>query len=82
MNSQPEDALDVQVGGDHYKSLKIQPIEYAMANKLNPIQANIVKYATRYKDKGKLKDLEKIKHYVDLLIQFEGYVTTEGQPNE
>ena len=72
MSSQHEGALAEQVDGSHYKNLKIQPIEYAMANKLNACQANIVKYATRYKDKGGIKDLEKIKHYVDLLIQIEG----------
>ena len=38
-----------EVGGNHYKRLKIQPIVYIMANKLDPIDANIVKYATRKK---------------------------------
>ena len=64
-------ALDVQIDGDHYKKLAIQPIEYCMKNNLNFIQSSIVKYATRYKDKGGRVDLEKIKHLVDLLIEFE-----------
>jgi len=45
-----EKAINRQVGGEHYKNLKIQPIVYIMANKLDPIDANIVKYATRRKD--------------------------------
>ena len=70
-------ALKVQVDGDHYKLLKIQPVEYAMANGMNTCQANIVKYITRYKSKGGLRDLEKIKHYVDLLIELEGWKKDE-----
>jgi hypothetical protein len=66
-----QNALDIQIGGDHYKNYKIQPIEYSMANNLNPCQANVVKYITRYKDKNGLDDLNKAKHYIDLLIQME-----------
>jgi hypothetical protein len=64
-------ALDVQVGGDHYKKHKIQPIEYIHANNLPFIEGNIVKYITRWREKNGIKDLEKVKHYVDLLIQLE-----------
>lgn len=66
------DPLDVQVGGGHYKDLKIQPVEYIHANKLDYCEANVVKYITRWRDKGGKKDLEKAKHYIDLLIQLEG----------
>jgi hypothetical protein len=64
-------ALDVQVGGSHYKNLKIQPVEYIHANQLPYIEGNIVKYITRWRDKNGVKDLEKIKHYIDLLIELE-----------
>lgn len=64
--------LDVQVGGGHYKGLKIQPIEYIHANNLGYCEANVVKYISRWKSKGGLQDLEKVKHYVDLLIKLEG----------
>lgn len=63
--------LDVQVGGDHYKKYKIQPIEYIHANNIPFIEGSIIKYATRWRDKGGTKDLEKIKHLVDLLITLE-----------
>lgn len=63
--------LDVQVDGGHYKGLKIQPVEFIHANNLGYCEANVVKYITRWRDKGGKKDLEKAKHYIDLLIQLE-----------
>lgn len=70
-NPTPPSALDFQVGGDHYKKSTIQPIEYIHANGLNFSEGSIVKYITRWRSKGGVKDLEKIKHYVDLLIEME-----------
>jgi len=64
-------ALNVQVAGDHYKKLKIQPVEYIHANSIPFIEGCIIKYATRWKDKGGIKDLEKIKHFTDILIELE-----------
>lgn len=65
------DALAVQIGGDHYKKLKIQPMEYSMANRLDACQHTIIKYVTRFRDKGGIADLEKAKHTIDLLIELE-----------
>lgn len=63
--------FDVQVGGDHYKSMKIQPMEFSLANKLDAAQHTIIKYVARFRDKGGIADLEKAKHTIDLLIEFE-----------
>lgn len=63
--------LSVQHGGNHYKKNTIQPIQYIFANKLGFVEGNIVKYITRWRDKGGIGDLEKIKHYCDLLINEE-----------
>lgn len=68
---QPPSALAVQVAGDHYKKLKIQPMEYSMANRLDACQHTIIKYVTRFRDKGGIADLEKAKHTIDLLIELE-----------
>lgn len=65
------EALNQQVGGDHYKTKAIQPIEYIHANNLNYSEGAIVKYISRWRDKNGIEDLEKIKHYVDLLIAME-----------
>ena len=64
-------ALREQVGGNHYSKLSIQPVEYINANHLTYLQGNVIKYVTRYKDKNGVEDLQKAKHYIDLLIEFE-----------
>lgn len=64
-------ALDVQVGGGHYKKMKIQPVEYITQNGLGFLEGCIVKRITRWRDKDGIQDLEKIKHEVDLLIEME-----------
>lgn len=64
-------ALKTQEGGDHYTKLKIQPMEYSMANGLDACQHTIVKYVTRFRDKGGKEDLLKARHTIDLLIQME-----------
>jgi hypothetical protein len=61
----------MQIGGDHYANKKIQPIEYIMANDLNFCEGNVVKYITRWREKGGVESLRKIKHYVDFLIEEE-----------
>ena len=60
-------ALDAQVGGDHYKKLGIQPIELIRDINANFFQGNVIKYITRYKYKNGIKDLEKAKHYLELI---------------
>ena len=64
-------AMYTQVGGDHYSKRAIQPIEFIAANDLNFCEGSIVKYIVRWRDKGGFQDLEKIKQYVDLLIEME-----------
>jgi len=64
-------ALQVQVSGDHYKKLKIQPIEYIHANGIPFAEGCVIKYVSRWRTKGGLKDLEKARHFIDLLMQLE-----------
>lgn len=64
-------ALDVQVAGDHYKKLAIQPVQYIHANGIGYFEGNVIKYVSRWRDKGGIKDLEKAKHYIELLIELE-----------
>jgi hypothetical protein len=71
-------ALDMQVSGDHYKDKGIQPIIYIHANNLGFCEGNVVKYVTRWKDKGGEADLRKAIHYLELLIQLE---TEQSQPH-
>ena len=64
-------ALETQVGGNHYSSMKIQPIEYTMKNEMNPLQHTVIKYVSRYQAKNGIEDLKKAIHSLELLIQFE-----------
>ncbi len=58
-----------QVGGDHYLKMKIQPLEFAMANGLDACQTKIIKYICRDKS-SKLEDLEKARHVLDYYIDW------------
>ncbi|MGA3682619.1 DUF3310 domain-containing protein [Pseudomonas sp. NPDC078416] len=64
-------ALNTQVSGDHYKSLKIQPIEFIHANAIPFAEGSVIKYVTRWRAKGGIADLEKAKHFIELLIELE-----------
>ena len=70
-NKKTVGSLDTQVGGDHYKLLMIQPIEYIHANNVPYAEGNVIKYVTRWRDKNGIADLEKAKHYLELLIELE-----------
>jgi hypothetical protein len=76
--------LEKQEGGQHYKDLKIQPIEYIHANNLGYIEGNIVKYVTRHSQKNGAEDIKKVIHYCELLLELEyGKVSKEeglGKP--
>lgn len=64
-----QSAYDKQEGGSHYKKLAIQPMQYALANKLDYAQANVVKYVTRHADKNGKEDLLKAIHNIELMIE-------------
>jgi len=66
-------ANDVQIAGTHYKDKSIQPWDYIVANKLGYLEGNIVKYVSRWKDKGGIEDLRKARHYLDKLIEVNDY---------
>lgn len=66
-----QNPLDIQIDGSHYKNKGIQPVEYAHANGLDFFQGNVVKYITRFREKNGKADLEKAKHYLELLIHLE-----------
>lgn len=64
-------ALDVQPGGSHYKDYETQPIEFITKNNIEFIEGNVIKYMCRHGRKNGKEDLEKAKHYIDLLIELE-----------
>jgi hypothetical protein len=69
----------LQIGGSHYKQYAIQPAEFIHKNKLGFLEGNIIKYVCRHGIKHGLQDLEKARHYIDLLIEWEyGQNNTNG----
>ena len=63
--------LENQIGGNHYKDYTIQPVEFIHANNVPFLEGNIIKYIMRHKKKNGVQDLEKAKHYLELLIQLD-----------
>jgi hypothetical protein len=64
-------ASEVQHGGNHYKKYVIQPTEFIFKNNVGFIEGNVIKYVLRHRDKNGKQDLEKAKHYIDLLLELE-----------
>lgn len=64
-------ALAKQVGGKHYKGMAIQPVEYMHANNIGFIEGAVIKYISRWRSKGGISDVEKAKHFCEILIELE-----------
>jgi len=64
-------ALTTQVGGNHYKDMPIQPVEYIHKNSIGYFEGCVIKYVSRWRKKNGVEDLRKARHFLDLLIEFE-----------
>ena len=64
-------AIDVQEGGNHYKDLAIQPVEYIFHNRLEYLEGNVVKYVTRHRNKNGAEDIRKAMHYCQLILELQ-----------
>lgn len=64
-----ERASDRQVAGTHYVTRAMQPWDYIAANNLGYFEGNVVKYVSRWRDKGGVEDLRKAAHYLQKLIE-------------
>jgi hypothetical protein len=60
-----------QVGGDHYRNKAIQPWDYITSNNLGYLEGCVIKYVSRYKEKGGIQDLQKAAHYLQKLMEVE-----------
>ena len=72
-------AYKKQIGGSHYKNMVVQPSEFINKNKLLFAEGNAIKYICRHAHKGGKQDLEKAKHYIDMIIERD-YLQTEKNP--
>ena len=66
-----EKALKKQIGGEHYKNMKIQVVEFCHANQIPFCEGAVIKYITRWRHKGGIEDLKKAIHFINLIIEME-----------
>ena len=66
--------------------MRIQPVEYIHLNSIPFIEGCVIKYVTRWKEKGGLEDIKKARHFLDILIELEepklmikNNLTTKGE---
>ena len=69
--SQNGNALDAQEGGDHYRTMKIQPVEFIHANGIDFMAGCAIKYLSRHRQKGQAEDIRKAIHFCQLILQLE-----------
>ena len=72
LKKQAKMATAKQVGGEHYKDCKIQPVDYIVENDLTFLEGNAIKYITRHRKKGEgAKDIEKAIHYLEMILEMD-----------
>jgi hypothetical protein len=74
-------AYKKQVGGRHYMDMVMQPSEFINKNKLQFAEGNAIKYICRHANKGEVQDLEKAKHYIDMIIERDYTAPKEKKEN-
>lgn len=74
------ESLKKQVNGSHYKDMKIQVVEYCFHNNIPFMEGAIIKYVSRWRNKGGIDDLKKAKHFIEMLIELEYEQTKTTNP--
>ena len=72
-------ANDKQHGGQHYKRMSIQHWDFVLANGVPYMEAQVIKYLCRWREKNGLEDLWKAQHFLEKLIEWE---TQQEQTND
>ena len=70
-NLEPAAASDIQIGGNHYRSFAVQPFEFIYRNKIPFAEGSVIKSICRWVNEGNIEDLQKARHYIDLIIEQE-----------
>lgn len=73
-------SLSLQYGGTHYKNRGIQPVEFWADRKWDAFAGSILKYLTRWRDKGGVVDLEKALHFAQMRMELHGAMDFTGRP--
>ena len=62
-------AYDKQIGGSHYKKMKIQPSKFVIENELLFPEGSVIKYICRHRFKNGKEDLLKAIHFIEMIIE-------------
>jgi hypothetical protein len=65
------DPLQTQVNGDHYRTMKIQPVEFIHSNEIGFMEGCAIKYLSRHRSKGQAGDIKKAIHFCQLILKLE-----------
>ena len=69
-----------QIGGTHYRKMKIQPSKFVIENKMLFAEGNVIKYICRHPYKDGKQDLLKAKHFIDMIMERD--YSKEEEPQE
>ena len=61
--------MSKQVGGSHYASMTIQPIQFIVSNDIPYREGNAIKYICRHKNKNGKEDIQKAIHYLEMILE-------------
>ncbi len=75
-------AYDKQIGGSHYKKMKIQPSKFVIENELLFPEGNVIKYICRHRYKNGKEDLEKAVHFIEMIIERDYKLTPMTEEEE
>lgn len=62
------DALNHQVGGQHYHRMKIQPVTYIVENDIDYLSGTAIKYLSRHRHKGGAEDIRKAIQFCEFIL--------------
>lgn len=74
--------LETQIGGDHYTRMKIQPVQFIYENDIPFIEGCVIKYVSRWREKGGIDDLRKARHFLGILIALESNKSPTDKEDE
>ena len=61
-------AFDHQVGGTHYKAMRIQPAVFSEVNGLSHLEGEAIKRISTWRGQGDIEELRKARHEIEMLI--------------
>jgi len=68
---------DVQIGGNHYKGMVFQPVEFIARNNIPFLEGCVIKRVCRHQNKNGAEDIRKAIHELELILLY-----TYGEIND